>query len=82
MTQLALTHVGALQTSAVPALVTAAGDRAGLRFLEFFAAQTRNPHTRRAYRGHQTICSKLHVNKVGRSPRSFAAASGRVWSRK
>lgn len=34
---------------ALPALVTAAGDRAGVRFLEFFAAQIRNPHTRRAY---------------------------------
>src|SRR3954462_11909534 len=31
------------------ALVTAVGDRASLRFLEFFAATIRNPHTRRAY---------------------------------
>ena len=33
----------------VPALVAASGDRAFLRFLEFFAANIRNPHTRRAY---------------------------------
>jgi site-specific recombinase XerD len=33
----------------LPELVTAAGDRAGTRFLEFFAANIRNPHTRRAY---------------------------------
>lgn len=33
----------------VPALVAAAGERAAYRFLEFFAAQIRNPHTRRAY---------------------------------
>jgi site-specific recombinase XerD len=33
----------------LPALVTAAGERAGVRFLEFFAANIRNPHTRRAY---------------------------------
>jgi hypothetical protein len=33
---------------APPVLVAAAGERAGLRFLEFFAA-IRNPHTRRAY---------------------------------
>ena len=33
----------------VPELVTAAGERAGMRFLEFFAANIRNPHTRRAY---------------------------------
>jgi site-specific recombinase XerD len=34
---------------AVPALIAAAGDRAATRFLEFFAADIRNPHTRRAY---------------------------------
>ena len=34
---------------AVPALIAAAGERASLRFLEFFAANIRNPHTRRAY---------------------------------
>ena len=33
----------------LPALVTAAGERAAMRFLEFFAANIRNPHTRRAY---------------------------------
>jgi site-specific recombinase XerD len=32
-----------------PALVVAAGDRAGSRFLEVFAFTIRNPHTRRAY---------------------------------
>ena len=32
-----------------PVLVAAAGDRASYRFLEFFTAQIRNPHTRRAY---------------------------------
>jgi site-specific recombinase XerD len=32
-----------------PALVAAAGARASYRFLEFFTAQIRNPHTRRAY---------------------------------
>ena len=32
-----------------PALVVAAGSRASYRFLEFFTAQIRNPHTRRAY---------------------------------
>src|ERR1700736_1240998 len=34
---------------ALPALVAAVGERAGMRFLEFFAANIRNPHTRRAY---------------------------------
>jgi len=37
-----------ITSAALPALVAAAGDRAGMRFLEFFAANIRNPHTRRA----------------------------------
>jgi site-specific recombinase XerC len=39
----------AFRQSNLPELVTAAGERASLRFLEFFAANIRNPHTRRAY---------------------------------
>ena len=37
------------QSLPVPALVAAAGDQARIRFLEFFAANIRNAHTRRAY---------------------------------
>ena len=33
----------------LPAVVAASGERAGVRFLEFFAAAIRNPNTRRAY---------------------------------
>jgi site-specific recombinase XerD len=33
----------------VPVLVSQAGERAGMRFLEFFTANIRNPNTRRAY---------------------------------
>jgi site-specific recombinase XerD len=36
-------------STALPALVSAVGDCAEIRFLEFFAANIRNPHTRRAY---------------------------------
>ncbi|MGV8864795.1 MAG: tyrosine-type recombinase/integrase [Pseudomonas sp.] len=36
-------------TAHVPALVGQAGERAGVRFLEFFAANIRNANTRRAY---------------------------------
>jgi site-specific recombinase XerC len=39
----------AISSPAVPALVDAAGENASMRFLEFFAANIRNPHTRRAY---------------------------------
>jgi integrase/recombinase XerC len=38
-----------ITSGTLPALVAAAGERAGIRFLEFFAANIRNPHTRRAY---------------------------------
>ena len=41
--------VASSTSPAIPVLVAAAGDRAGTRFLEFFTAQIRNPHTRRAY---------------------------------
>jgi site-specific recombinase XerD len=36
-------------TDRAPALVAADGARASYRFLEFFTANIRNPHTRRAY---------------------------------
>ena len=39
----------ALSSRRLPALVAVAGERASIRFLEFFAANIRNPHTRRAY---------------------------------
>ena len=40
----------AVRSSApLPALVINAGERASVRFLEFFASTIRNPHTRRAY---------------------------------
>ena len=38
-----------ISSSTLPALVAAAGERASMRFLEFFAVNIRNPHTRRAY---------------------------------
>jgi site-specific recombinase XerD len=57
-----------LHTSTLPALVTAAGDDAEIRFLEFFAGQIRNPHTRRAYgratREFLTWCADAGVASV------------------
>jgi site-specific recombinase XerD len=45
-----MNQVALIATSPVlPALIAVAGDRASRRFLEFFAANIRNPHTRRAY---------------------------------
>ena len=38
-----------INAPSVPALVATAGERASIRFLEFFTANIRNPHTRRAY---------------------------------
>ena len=37
------------RSAAIPALIAVAGERASIRFLEFFASTIRNPHTRRAY---------------------------------
>jgi hypothetical protein len=37
------------KSGVVPALIAAAGEHASRRFLEFFAANIRNPHTHRAY---------------------------------
>jgi site-specific recombinase XerC len=44
-----MTQLVSLASPPCPALVAAAGERAQRRFLEFFAAAIRNPHTRRAY---------------------------------
>jgi site-specific recombinase XerD len=49
----------------VPPLVAAAGDRAAYRFLEFFTAQIRNPHTRRAYvRAVGAFCTWLEARRL------------------
>jgi site-specific recombinase XerD len=49
----AVFHPGALITPAdtyiVPAMIAAAGEQAGWRYVEFFTANINNPHTRRAY---------------------------------
>ena len=44
-----MTTLPALRSDSAPAIVTAGGERAAYRFFEFFTAQIRNPHTRRAY---------------------------------
>jgi hypothetical protein len=60
-------------SSSVPALIAAAGERAGMRFLEFFAANIRNSHTRRAYARAAdeflTWCAGAGVLSVARSCR-------------
>jgi integrase/recombinase XerC len=44
-----MNQLAPITSPSLPALVAAAGERASMRFLEFFAANIRNPHTRRAY---------------------------------
>jgi hypothetical protein len=44
-----MNHLVPISAPTLPALIPAAGERASMRFLEFFAANIRNPHTRRAY---------------------------------
>ena len=41
--------VPVITSTNLPMLIVAAGEGAGVRFLEFFASTIRNPHTRRAY---------------------------------
>jgi site-specific recombinase XerD len=43
------TKIAAAGADIVPALIASSGAKASTRFLEFFAANIRNPHTRRAY---------------------------------
>ncbi|WP_025992920.1 tyrosine-type recombinase/integrase [Pseudomonas viridiflava] len=54
-----------LSSIKVPALVSHAGERAGMRFLEFFTANIRNPNTRRAYaraaNEFSTLCADIGV---------------------
>jgi hypothetical protein len=52
-----------------PALISAAGERAGVRFVGFFTANIRNPHTRRAYARAVTDflawCADAGVRSIG-----------------
>ena len=60
-----MTQLVTLTTARAPALITAAGDRAAYRFLEFFTARIRNPHTRRAYvRAVSEFCAWLEAHGV------------------
>jgi site-specific recombinase XerD len=60
--------IGDIRAHVVPALIAASGERASLRFLEFFAANIRNPHTRRAYSRavgeFMTWCDDNHVTSI------------------
>ena len=44
-----MNELAPITASYAPAVVAASGPRASYRFLEFFTANIRNPHTRRAY---------------------------------
>jgi hypothetical protein len=65
-----------LRSSALPELVAAAGERAGMRFLEFFAANIRNPHTRRAY---ARAADEFLTNPSPSSAESATNQSRGVW---
>src|ERR1700694_854838 len=47
--QAEITSSDAHTTLVVPALIADVGDEASWRYIEFFTANIRNPHTRRAY---------------------------------
>ena len=61
---------------ALPALVAAAGERASMRFLEFCAANIRNPHTRRAYaRAAEEFLAVARMSTCRRSPQCSRCTS-------
>ena len=60
----------------VPAIVAALGDQASWRYVEFFAANIRNPNTRRAY---ARACSRFLVG--AKIAASYSQPSGRsTWA--
>src|SRR3954451_7170584 len=60
-----MNYLANLATAKAPALISVAGNRAAYRFLEFFTAQIRNPHTRRAYvRAVGAFCAWLEARSV------------------
>ena len=74
--------------SRLPALVAAAGERALMRFLEFFAANIRNPHTRwpggRAPSCRRSAPCSRCTSPPGSKParaRSQRRASSNAWPR-
>jgi hypothetical protein len=54
-----LNRLVAISSPSLPALVSAAGERARTRFLEFFAANIRNLHTRVGKVG--SLCTKVDL---------------------
>ena len=55
----------AIRFEYVPELVAAAGECVGIRFLEYFAANIRNPHARRVYAAVVGTTRALVRNGVG-----------------
>ena len=60
----------AITAPRIPEFVAAAGERADMRFLEFFAGNIRNPHTRRAYARAAEVIPGLVRERDRGSPRS------------
>ena len=59
-----ITKLPALAASGAPALIAAVGERASYRFFEFFTANIRNPHTRRAY-ARAAVNSSIGLRREG-----------------
>ncbi len=53
-----MNELAPIASSNAPALVATAGARASYRFLEFFTAQIRNPHTRRGGAARRTFAGR------------------------
>jgi hypothetical protein len=61
-----MTSLVPIDSPTVPELAAAAGARCSMRFLEFFAANLCNPHTRRAYASAPMAwCASAGVPSIG-----------------
>lgn len=63
-----MNQLAVIPAAQLPALITASGERAGRRFMEFFTASIRNPNTRRAYardvRGFLAWCTDAGIASI------------------
>src|SRR5690349_2482201 len=74
-----MNQLATLSAAQIPTLISAAGDRAAYRFLEFFTAQIRTPHTRRAYvRAAGAFCAWLDNLSVWDGGCSKQSAEARI----
>ena len=73
-----MNQLAVITPAQLPTLITASGDRASWRFMEFFTAAIRTPNTRRAYardvRGFLAWCTDTGIASIVRVNTMHVAA--------